>query len=91
MSTSNLIHLDRERMKRRGDTRMVGAELIDEVVFLLDQGTHPLLAAEMVGRDWDSITRTARGLGRSEEVCRFDIDEWRRFTIPDRSGWGFAA
>lgn len=92
MSASNLIQLDTERRRLRGEKKpLQGAELIDEVVFLLDQGTHPLQAAQQLGRDWDSILRTARGLGRSAEVCRSDIDEWRRYSFPDKSGWGYAA
>lgn len=92
MSNKNLIHLDRERMNRRGEGRSLkGGELIDEVVFLLGQGTHPLMIAQQTGRDWDSILRTARGIERSAEVNRVDIEEWRRYTIPDRTGWGYAA
>lgn len=92
MSSSNVIHLDRERAKRRSESKpMSGAELIDEVVFLLDQGTHPLMVAQMLGKPWTTITKAASRAGRSAEVIRGDIDEWRRYTFPDHSGWGYAA
>ncbi|MDQ1205064.1 hypothetical protein [Microbacterium sp. SORGH_AS_0862] len=88
---SNLINLDTERTKRRGATAMTGKELVDEVVFLLDQGTHPLLIADTMGLKWASILRAAARLGRSDELNRIDLDEWRRWTLPERSGWGYAA
>ena len=81
MSRSNLTHLDPARMKTRGDLPMQGTELIDEVVHLLDSGVHPLMVARVLGRDWASILRTARGLDRSAEVVRGDIDEWRRYSF----------
>ena len=93
MSNNNLIHMDAERRRLRGERKpLQGGELIDEVVFLLDQGTHPLMVAQQVGRSWESITRTARAVDRSGEVCRFDIDGWRRYTFADKpTGWGYAA
>lgn len=90
MST-NLIHLDRERMKRRGDKKMTRTELVDEVVFLLDQGTHPLMVAQQLGYSWKAITKAADVLGRSGEIIRGDMDEWRRYSVKDRTGWGYAA
>lgn len=92
MSTSNVIHLDAERGKRRGEKPMGRAELIDEVVFMLGQGVHPLMIAQTIGKSWRTITKAANALGRSSEVNVIDLDEWRRYSFADkRTGWGYAA
>lgn len=78
---SNLIHLDAERRQRRGDKKLSRRELIDEVVWLLDGGTHPLLAARLLGTSWATITRYANLQGRSDEVIRQDISEWNRYAF----------
>lgn len=82
-SRSNLIHLDEERMARRGDKPMDGAETLDEVVYLLDAGVHPYLAAQQLGRSWQSLVKLAERYGRSDELHRGDLDEWRRYSAPE--------
>ncbi len=81
--------LDRVAVVAPGDKPMSSAEMLDEVVWLLDGGTHPLVAARMVGKSWATITKAADRLGRSHEIIRQDIDEWRRYRPRERSGWGF--
>lgn len=44
-------------------SRMTGAELLEEVEWLLDGGVHPLMVAQMLGRTVSGIDRTARRLG----------------------------
>lgn len=86
MSTNELIHLDRERMERRGDTPMTSAEVIDELVWLLDGGTHPLVAAEILGKSWPTLTKAAERLGRGDEINRIDAEEWRRYSARPSGG-----
>ncbi|MEV4737152.1 MULTISPECIES: hypothetical protein [unclassified Microbacterium] len=85
---SNLIHLDTERIKRRGDEPMGGAETLDEYEFLIDNGTHPLLAAQMLGVPYANLQKLARDHERSGLFNRMDIGEWNRFAhdnhIPSR-------
>ncbi|MDY0828562.1 hypothetical protein SK224_05410 [Microbacterium sp. BG28] len=81
---SNLIHLDEERMARRGERPMDGAETLDELVYLLDAGVHPYLAAQMLGKTWAALLKLADRYGRSEEIVRDDLDAWRRYSAPDR-------
>jgi hypothetical protein len=88
---TNLIHLDAERIKRRGDKPMIGPELLDEFEFLLDAGTHPLLAVELLGADYANLQRLASRYGRVGLFARVDIGAWKRDQLPERSGWGFAA
>lgn len=56
---SNLIHLDVERINRRGDDPMGASETLDEFEFLIDAGTHPLLAAQLLGVNYDSLQKLA--------------------------------
>lgn len=91
MSTPKPIELDAERTKARGDSPMTSAEVLDELVWLLDGGTHPHLAAQMLGKSWEALTKAAERAGRSAEINRIDIDEWRRYTFGDRAGWARAA
>lgn len=86
-----LIHLDAERIKRRGDKPMDGAETLDEFTFLIDSGVHPLLAAQMLGVKYDSIQKLAERHGRTGLFDRIDIYEWKRYTLAERTGWGYAA
>lgn len=88
---SNLIHLDAERIARRGDKPMEGAETLGEFEHLLDAGTHPLLAAQMLGVPYANLERLANRHGRSDLFTRVDIGEWDRFRLPERTGWGYAA
>lgn len=75
---SNLIHLDVERIKRRGDLPMNGAETLDEFEFLIDGGTHPL-AAQMLGVPYANLQKIARDYERVGLFNRMDIGEWQRF------------
>lgn len=90
-TNTNLIHLDEERIKRRGDKPMSGPEVLDEFEFLLNAGTHPLLAAQMLGVKYDNLQRLAGRHGRVGLFGRVDIGAWKRDQFPERSGWGFAA
>lgn len=86
-----LIHLDRERMKRRGEKKMSGSEMLDEFEYLLDAGTHPLLAAQMLGVNYQTLNKVANRHGRNDLFARVDIGAWNRFALPDRTGWGYVA
>lgn len=77
----NLIHLDAERIARRGDRPMDGAETLDEFEFLIDSGVHPLLAAQMLGVRYDTLNKLASNHGRGELFTRIDIGLWNRFKL----------
>lgn len=78
---TNLIHLDAERIARRGDTQMSGAETLDEFEFLIDAGTHPLLAAQLLGVRYDTLNKLASNHGRGELFTRIDIGLWDRYVL----------
>lgn len=88
---TNLIHLDVERIKRRGEKPMAGPEVLDEFEFLLEVGTHPLLAAQELGIPYENLHKLATRYGRSDLFGRVDIGLWDRYSFPERSGWGYAA
>ncbi len=76
---STLIHLDRERIARRGDQPMGGEETLDEFEYLLDADTHPLLAAQMLGVPYGNLMTLAARHGREGLFTRMDIGEWDQF------------
>lgn len=86
---SNLIHLDVERIKRRGDKPMSGAETLDEFEYLIEAGTHPLLAAQMLGVPYGNLQKLARDLKRPGLFTRVDIGAWNRHDHDNhkRSRW----
>lgn len=86
-----LIHLDAERMKRRGDKPMDGAETLDEFEYLIDSGVHPLLAAQQLGVKYSNLMKLAGNHGRDGLFTRVDIGLWDRYSFAARSGWGYAA
>lgn len=70
MSTSNPIHLDRERMKRRGDRRMTGIEKLEELAWLLEAGEHPAHAAAQLGTNVEALDKLARDRGRLDVLTQ---------------------
>ena len=78
---TNLIHLDAERIARRGDRGMSGPETLDEFEFLIDTGTHPLLAAQLLGVRYDTLNKIASRYGRGELFTRIDIGAWDRYVL----------
>lgn len=78
---AELIHLDRERMERRGDKPMTSTELLDEFEYLLDNDVHPYLAAQQLGVKYDSLNKLAARHGRSELFHRVDPGAWNRYAF----------
>lgn len=70
MTKSNLIHLDVERMKRRGDKPMRGAEKIVELEWLLDAGVHPSHAVAQLGTNLGAMTKMCRDYDRHDLAAR---------------------
>ncbi len=66
MAPNELIYLDAERMKRRGDTRMSGAEQLDEAEWLRGGGTHQLVVARQLGTTVGNLEKLAYRHGRVE-------------------------
>lgn len=66
MSSSNLIYLDRERVARRGDKPMTGAEKLDEAQWLLDGGVHPEVVAAQLGATVAGLAKLAERHRRRE-------------------------
>lgn len=86
-----IVHLDRERIKRRGDKPMAGPEVLDEFEFLTDAGTHPMLAAQMLGMKYATLVSLANRWGRSELINRSDVGYWNRFRHDNGNQYGRAA
>lgn len=61
-----LIYLDKERIARRGDKPMKGAETLDEAQWLRDGGMHQLVVARQLGTTWNNLERLAYRHGRQE-------------------------
>lgn len=70
MST-NLIHLDRERMKRRGDKPMDGVEKLDEAQWLLNGGLIPENVARQLGTNANALAKLAERHGRVDLARTF--------------------
>jgi len=68
----NLIHLDAERMRRRGDKPMTGAEQLDELEWLLDMGDHPIHAAMKLGSTPTALAMAARRHGHGDTANLMD-------------------
>ncbi|WP_144795729.1 hypothetical protein [Microbacterium paludicola] len=86
----NVSYLDAERIKRRGDKPMEGPEVLDEFEFLISAGTHPLLAAQMLGMKYATLGKLAGRHNRQELLSLFDIGEWDRYKH-DNNQYGRAA
>ena len=80
-----LIYLDRERTKRRGDKPMKAAEKLAELEWLLDAGTHPEHAAAQLGTNVDALIKLARDHSRMDLVRRIPAAGARRDVL--REHW----
>lgn len=61
----------KERRSPKSEPRMIGAELLAEVDWLLDGGVHPLMVAEELKRTPSLLEVTARRHGRPDLVAIF--------------------
>lgn len=77
MAGTNLIYLDPERMKRRGDMPMTGGEKLDELLWLLDAGDHPENAARKLGTNTNALIKLARDYGRMTLATRIAAERVR--------------
>lgn len=73
MAPSDLIYLDKERIVRRGDKPMSGAEKLDEAEWLRDGGMHQLVIASRLGTTVSALEKLAYRHGR------VDLGNW--FTL----------
>lgn len=89
-TNTNLIHLDAERIQRRGDKPMTGPEVLDEFEFLIDTGAHPLLAAQLLGVKYKTLHKLALRYGRAELFTRVDIALWDRYVFGPSNSWSAA-
>ncbi len=72
-----------------GTRPLTGVELLDEVQWLIDNGTHPLLVAQLLSRSPGSIAKAARKAGRGRLAVPFERthNEWLGWGLHDpRSG-----
>ncbi|WP_157831562.1 MULTISPECIES: hypothetical protein [Microbacterium] len=66
---------------RRAERPMTGAEVLDEVEWLLDSGESPTIAAQTVGRTIAGLERTARRKGRialANRIYAANNTDWKR-------------
>lgn len=77
MAPNDLIYLDRERMRRRGDKPMTGAEKLDEAEWLRDGGTHQLVVARRLGTTVAALEKLAYRHDRVELGNWFALMKWQ--------------
>lgn len=73
-----LIYLDTERMKLRGDTAMSGEEKVAEAEWLLDGGTHPDHIAAQLGTNVLALIKACRDHGRRDLARRIAVAQHRQ-------------
>lgn len=77
---SKLIHLDKERMKRRGDRKMGSVEQLDEAAWLLGGGLIPIVVAEQLGTNLVALAKAAYRHKRDDLHRIFDAAAQREET-----------
>ncbi|OJU41795.1 MAG: hypothetical protein BGN97_03565 [Microbacterium sp. 69-10] len=77
-----LIHLDAERIARRGDTAMTGAEKVAEAEWLLDGGIHPDHIAAQLGTNVLALIKACRDYGRKDLGRRLSAGQIRHDRLP---------
>lgn len=82
MAPKDLIYLDVERIARRGDTRMTGAEKVAEAEWLLDGGTHPDHIAAQLGTNVLALIKACRDNGRKDLGRRLAEAQARHDRLP---------
>lgn len=85
MAPNDLIYLDAERIARRGDTRMTGAEKLAEAEWLLDGGTHPDHIARQLGTNVGALNKLARDHEQFDLARRISAAQVRRDGTPGRT------
>lgn len=77
MAPNDLIYLNAERRKRRGDKPMTGAEKLVELQWLMEGGVHQTVAARQLGSSMVGLAKLAYRHGRKDlgswmeaEICR---------------------
>lgn len=79
---ADLIYLDKERTRLRGDKPMTGAEKLDELQWLLDAGVHPAHAAAQLGAKVGSLETLANRHGRAELSATLKAAALRADAVP---------
>lgn len=80
-----LIYLDKERIKLRGDKSLKGAEKLAELEWLLDGGVFPAHAATQLGTNVGALTKLARDHDRLDLARRIALAGTRRDVL--REHW----